>query len=49
MSEPELKELKHEAWPGYRTAFKVVFGLFILYFIIIVAMAPDGGFISHHH
>jgi len=44
----DLHELKHDAVPGFRTAFYIVFGLFILYFISIIAMAPDGGFIAHH-
>jgi multisubunit Na+/H+ antiporter MnhB subunit len=45
----ELQELKHEAWPGYRTAFIIVFSLLTIYLLIILLSAPDGGSIDLHH
>ena len=49
MEEKELQELKHEAWPGYRLAFGIVFSMLVLYFVIIVLSVPDGGFLGAHH
>ena len=45
----ELQELTHEAWPGYKLAFGVVFAVLVLYFVVIVIAAPDGGFLGSHH
>ncbi len=39
MDGKELKELKHEPVPGYRPAFYVVFGLSLLYLVIIFLRA----------
>jgi hypothetical protein len=39
MSAPELKELKHEPVPGYRPAFYVIFGISLMYMIIIFLKA----------
>jgi hypothetical protein len=39
MDDRELKELKHAPVPGYRPAFYVVFGLSLLYLIIIFLRA----------
>jgi len=47
--EEKLKELKHEAWPGYRKVFVVVFPLFTFYlalmFMMMGMMTVGGG---HH-
>ncbi len=47
--EKPIKELKHEAWPGYRTAFNITFAVFTIYLIIVILSAPDGGAIAVHH
>jgi hypothetical protein len=39
MQEKELKELKHDPVPGYRPAFYVVFGISLIYLVIIFLMA----------
>jgi hypothetical protein len=35
MQDKELKELKHDPSPGYRAAFYIIFGLSLLYLLII--------------
>jgi len=39
MSEQELKELKHDPVPGYRPAFYIIFGISLIYMIIIFLTA----------
>jgi hypothetical protein len=48
MEEP-LHELKHEPWPGYRTAFYITFAVLTIYLVIIILAAPDGGATAGHH
>ena len=45
----ELQELKHEAWPGYMKAFIVVFGLSVVYLLIIFLASPWGAVKDLHH
>jgi len=42
MHDHELKELKHEPVPGYRPAFYIVFGISLVYLVIIFLMASPG-------
>jgi hypothetical protein len=39
MSDQELKELKHDPVPGYRPAFYIIFGISLIYMIIIFLSA----------
>ena len=39
MHDQELKELKHDPVPGYRPAFYVIFGISLIYMIIIFLKA----------
>ena len=43
MSDQELKELKHDPVPGYRPAFFVIFGLSLVYMIVIFLMSSPAG------
>ena len=43
----ELQELKHEAWPGYMKAFIVVFGLSVVYLLIIFLARKLAKFVGH--
>ena len=40
----ELKELKHDPVPGYRPAFYVIFGVSLIYLVIIFL---SGGTVGH--
>jgi len=42
MKDQELRELKHDPVPGYRPAFFAIFGISLLYLIIIFLMAATG-------
>ena len=39
MNDGELQELKHDPVPGYRPAFYIVFGISLIYLVIIFLMA----------
>jgi hypothetical protein len=39
----ELKELAHEAQPGFAPAFLIVFGVMILMLVLYFAFAGGGG------
>jgi hypothetical protein len=45
----ELKELSHEAWPGYKKTFLIVFGILIIYLLIILLSDPHGVITNAHH
>ncbi len=38
-----LKELSHEAWPGFKKVFTIVSALLVIYLLIILFSSPDGG------
>jgi len=42
MKDQELRELKHDPVPGYRPAFFIIFGISLLYLVIIFLMASTG-------
>jgi hypothetical protein len=42
METEELKELKHDPVPGYRPAFYVIFGISLIYLVIIFLSASPG-------
>ena len=44
-----LKELSHEAWPGFKKVFVIVFALLTIYLLIILLSSPDGGAGGLHH
>ena len=43
----ELKELHHEAWPHFRTAFVIILIIFSLYLTIIFLGGQDVGGAGH--
>ena len=47
--EEELKVLSHEAWPGFKKTFIIVFTVMTIYLILILLSAPDGGASNLHH
>lgn len=50
MQEPEeeLQVLSHEAWPGFKKSFVIVFTLLTIYLAVILLSSPDGGHMGHH-
>jgi hypothetical protein len=46
MHDQELKELKHDPVPGYRPAFYIIFGISLIYMIII--FLNDAGINTAH-
>ena len=44
-----LKELKHEAVPGYRLAFTIAFAVMSLYLLIILVSSPGPAGGHGHH
>lgn len=47
--ENELMELKHDPWPGFRTAFYIVMGLASIYLLVVFLNDPDGALRNPHY
>jgi hypothetical protein len=43
MHDQELKELKHDPVPGYRPIFFIIFGISLIYLIVIFLMSSPAG------
>ena len=46
-SDQPLRELKHEAIPGYRTAYAIALGTMAIYLAVILYTSP--GQVEHHY